>query len=124
MGHDRITMKFADSTFFNQGANNGLGEFQARFVIVHPGREQEAESILTAFHSAGGKGVRVRDGMVALGEKQIQTRIEQLNKLSGNEEVVGELHRGLQVVQRLEENRNAPKEAAPVVKAKATGATL
>ena len=121
MGQEKITMKFADSVFWNQGANQGLGEFQARFVIVHPGREQEAESLMTAFHSAKSVGFKVRDGVVAIGRSNLEGRIGQLSGLgSEHQNTVAELNLGLQAVQRYEETaRQTPKAAAATVTAKA-----
>lgn len=100
MGQDRPTMKFTGNTFLNEEANNGLGEFQARFVVVKPGQEQEAQNIMNAFHSTAGRGVRIRDGVVGLGEKALNSRIEQLSGMSGYEDTLTELQHGLESVQR------------------------
>lgn len=100
MGQDRPTMKFTGNTFRNDDANNGLGEFQARFVVVKPGQEQEAENLMNAFHSTAGRGVRIRDGVVGLGEKALHSRIEQLSAIGGSEDIISELQRGLESVQR------------------------
>ena len=41
------------------------------------------------------------DGVVALSEKQLVERIEQLSKLPGQEKVISELNRGLDHVHKL-----------------------
>ncbi len=101
MAHEKITMQFTDTAFWSPAADDGRGAYQARFVIVHPGREQEAESLMKAFKSSNARGVRIRDGVVALSEKQLNERIEQLSKLPGQEAVLGELNRGLEHVHKL-----------------------
>lgn len=117
MGQEKITgMKFTDTAFWNAGINDGLGGFQARFVVVHEGREQEAESLRVAFKSAGGHGTRVRDGVIGLSEKQIHDRVGQLTGLPGKEDVVEELGKGLALVQRLEAKRLEPQEVTPQAK--------
>ena len=93
-------MKLTGNTFLNEEANNGMGEFQARFVVVKPGQEQEAQNIMNAFHSTAGRGVRIRDGVVGLGEKALNSRIEQLSGMSGYEDTLTELQHGLESVQR------------------------
>lgn len=118
MGQDRPTMKFTGNTFRNDDANNGLGEFQARFVVVKPGHEQEAENLMQAFHSTAGRGVRIRDGVVGLGEKALKSRIDQLSGDPKNEEIVGELQRGLESVQR---HTAEAKAGGPAVTAKKQG---
>ena len=119
MKQEKITMKVTDTAFLNKNASPD-GEFQARFVIVHPGREQEADSIMNAFQSAGGHGVRIRDGVVALGEEKLKQRIDQLKEIPGQEFNVGELTRGLLKVQELESRRNEPQVTVAGVKAKST----
>ncbi|MDI1228601.1 MAG: hypothetical protein PSY14_13050 [bacterium] len=101
MAHEKITMQFTDTAFFSAAADDGRGAFQARFVIVHPGREQEAESLMKAFKSSNARGVRIRDGVVALSERQLVERIDQLSKLPGQEAVISELNRGLDHVHKL-----------------------
>jgi hypothetical protein len=101
MAQDKITMQFTDTAFWNAGAEDGRGAYQARFVVVHPGREQEAESLMKAFKSSNSKGVRIRDGVVALSEKHLNERIAQLSQLPGQEAVVAELNRGLEHVHKL-----------------------
>lgn len=120
MGQDKVTMKFTGNTFLNEDANNGLGEFQARFVVVKPGQEQDAENLMNAFHSAGGRGVRIRDGVVGIGEKELHRRIDQLSTLSGYETTVEELQHGLESVQR---HTVEARAGGPTVKARG-GQTL
>ncbi|HYD18397.1 MAG TPA: hypothetical protein VEF76_07955 [Patescibacteria group bacterium] len=116
MAQDKVTMQFTDTAFWNASAENGTGAYAARFVVVHPGREQEAESIRNAFKSVNGRGTRVRDGVVALTEKQLTDRIEQLSKVAGQENTVAELNRGLEHVHKLEvAHPNGPAVAAPHV---------
>jgi hypothetical protein len=119
MAQDKITMQFTDTAFWNAGAEDGRGAYQARFVVVHPGREQEAESIMKAFKSSNSRGVRIRDGVVALSEKHLNERIAELSKLPGQEAVLGELTRGLEHVHKLSvahPNGPAVTAAAPQVK--------
>lgn len=119
MAQDKITMQFTDTAFWNAGAEDGRGAYQARFVVVHPGREQEAESLMKAFKSSNSKGVRIRDGVVALSEKHLNERIAQLSALPGQEAVVAELNRGLEHVHKLavaHPSGPAVAAAAPQVK--------
>lgn len=121
MHQEKITgYKFTDTAVWNAGINDRLGGYQARFVVVHEGREQEADSIMAAFKSAGGHGTRIRDGVVDLTEKQLQDRIASLSGLPGREGLVEEFGKGLALVQRLELKRNEPQE----VTAKVTGSQL
>ncbi len=118
MAHEKITMQFTDTAFWSPAADDGRGAYQARFVIVHPGREQEAESLMKAFKSSNARGVRIRDGVVALSEKQLNERIEQLSKLPGQETVLGELNRGLEHVHKLGNTAPAIAAAAPALQTK------
>ena len=74
-----VGMEFSGKTYFDPKANNGLGEHKALFVLVKEGHESEAADKMRAFSSAGIKhGVHMRDGVVAMSIKQIDTRLEQL----------------------------------------------
>lgn len=108
-----IGMQYTDTAFWNAKANDGLGGYQARFVMVHEGRESEAESIMLAFRSAGGKGTLLRDGVVGLCERQLNERIAQLGGIEGKQQIVAELERGLAHIQRLEAKRLEPQELVP-----------
>lgn len=115
MAQDKISMKFTDSVVFNENANNGLGEHQARFVIVRPGEEQKAESLMQAFKSVGGKNLHERGGVVLLSEKNMAFRIAQLGSRPEHAQTVSELKRGLEKVKVsvAEAKAGAPKVATP-----------
>lgn len=118
MGQEKITgYKFTDTAVWNAGINDRLGGYQARFVVIHEGREQEAESLVAAFKSAGGHGTRIRDGVVGMTEKQLNDRIASLTGVEGQEDMVEEFGKGLTLVQRLEAKRNEPQELTATAKA-------
>ena len=80
-----VGMEFTGKTYFDPQANNGLGEHKALFVLVKEGHESEAEDKMRAFTSAGIKhGVHMRDGVVAMTEKQIEMRISQIEEILAN----------------------------------------
>lgn len=102
-------------------ANNGLGEHKAHFAVVREGRENEADSIVKAYSSAQGKGmVRVRDGVVAMNEKQVQQRIETLKTMPKHAETLAEFVRAnarlAQITQQKAPARNAFGKSAGGVK--------
>lgn len=75
-----VGLKYAGGTFYDQNANNGLGEHKAYFVLVKEGHENEAEDKMRAFGSAGTRhGTKVRDGVIAMSRKQMEQRLVQLH---------------------------------------------
>ncbi len=120
MSHEKVIgMKFTDTAFWNADINDHRGGYQGRFVVIHEGREQEAESLMLAFKSAGGHGTKVRDGVVGLTEKQISDRITQLSGIAGREDIVDELNRGLQHVQHAHAKRELGETGPATITAKA-----
>ncbi len=79
-------------------------------MVVHEGREQEAESLRMAFKSAGGHGTKVRDGVIGMTHHQMESRITQLSSLGGQQVTLDELNKGLQHVQRMEARLLSPQE--------------
>lgn len=76
-----LGMKYSGNCYFDERANNGLGEYKAYMVLVKEGHEADARDKMRAFSSAGIKnGIRVRDGVVALGLKQIDMRLKALEE--------------------------------------------
>jgi len=108
MAQDTVKMKFTGDVVFNEKANQGLGEHQARFVIVKPGEEAKAESIMKAFKAAGAKNLHARGGVVTLSQKNIDFRIAQLKGQEKHAETVAELRRG---VEKIKEVKAAAKAA-------------
>lgn len=74
---------------FDENANNGLGAKVAHFVVVHKGRENEANSLANAFKAAKDT-LRVRSGMVHLRQDQVGEQISKLKSLPGRADTLGE----------------------------------
>jgi hypothetical protein len=121
MAQEVTKMKFTDDVIFNEKANQGLGEHQARFVIVHPGEEEKAESLMSAFKSKAAKNLHERGNIVTLSQKQMEFRIAQLKSLPAHGETVAELQRGVAEVKKVAAAAAQPAVAktAPARKAAA-----
>ncbi|MDP2205463.1 MAG: hypothetical protein Q8K65_04085 [Alphaproteobacteria bacterium] len=75
-------------------ANNGMGADVARFVIVHKGREAEAESLANAFRSVNAKDqLRVRTGVIQWRADQVDEQIEKLKSRPDLADTLGQLTR-------------------------------
>ena len=77
---------------FDENANQGLGAQVAHFVVVHKGRENEADSLANAFKAAKGT-LRVRTGMVHWREDQVDEQIAKLKSLPQYADTLGQLTR-------------------------------
>ncbi|MBI1215061.1 MAG: hypothetical protein GC185_04480 [Alphaproteobacteria bacterium] len=119
MAQDTVKMRFTDDVIRNEAANNGIGEFQARFIIVHPGEEEKAESLMKAFKTAGSKTLHERGGIVTLSQKNMEFRIAQLKSLPAHAETVSELQRGLEKVKQVIAEAKAGVKTAPAKKQQA-----
>ena len=66
----------------DETANNGLGADIAHFVVVHEGREAEADSLAKAFKDKAARGsLRVRKGMIQWRADQVDSQIKKLKSL-------------------------------------------
>ncbi|MDY0008205.1 MAG: hypothetical protein RBS08_00735 [Bdellovibrionales bacterium] len=102
----------------DDSANNGLGADVARFVIVHKGREQEAESLANAFR--GDKDhLRARTGVVQWRADQVDEQIEKIKSRPDLADTLGQLSRakadleGVSTASRNEFGKKAAKAKAP-----------
>lgn len=78
----------------DESANNGIGADVARFVIVHKGREAEAESLANAFRNAHAKDqLRVRSGVIQWRADQVDEQIEKLKSRPDLADTLGQLTR-------------------------------
>lgn len=76
----------------DENANNGIGADVARFVIVHKGREAEAESLANAFRNAKDQ-LRVRTGVIQWRADQVDEQIEKLKSRPDLADTLGQLTR-------------------------------
>lgn len=76
----------------DETANNGLGADIAHFVVVHEGREAEADSLANAFKAARGS-LRVRKGMIQWRADQVDSQIEKLKSLPDMADTLSQLLR-------------------------------
>jgi hypothetical protein len=107
---------------YDENANQGLGAQIAHFVVVHKGREAEADSLANAFKAAKGT-LRVRTGMVHWREDQVDEQISKLKALPQYADALSQLTRakadlsGASAEASNQFAKNAsrtPKAAAPV----------
>ncbi|MFN7114927.1 MAG: hypothetical protein ACK4PK_11290 [Alphaproteobacteria bacterium] len=101
-------------------ANNGLGADVARFVIVHKGREAEAESLANAFRNVNAKDqLRVRTGVIQWRADQVDEQIEKLKSRPDLADTLGQLTRakadldGVSAAASSEFGRKAAKSVKP-----------
>ncbi|GEM_PF-2556800 len=103
----------------DDAAHNGLGADVARFVIVHKGREAEAESLANAFKSAKDH-LRVRTGVVQWRAEQVDEQIEKLKSRPELADTLGQLMRakadlsGVSAAASSEFGKKAVKTVKPV----------
>lgn len=100
----------------DEHANNGMGADVARFVIVHKGREAEAESLANAFRSAKDH-LRVRTGVIQWRADQVDEQIEKLKSRPELADTLGQLSRAkadLSGVSVAASNEFGKKAAKPV----------
>lgn len=119
------TKMIFSETLGRKESASGIGEIAARFVIVHEGREDEANSLMKSldgikhqqlalmiqyvgdprlvekFASASMKSeVRVRDGVVLIGEELLEQRIRQMTEMKpeGYKDFIREFEAGLNAI--------------------------
>lgn len=128
---EKVSLMFSRTLGEKANANSGLTEMQARFVIVHEGREEEAHSIMQSldalrmaqssalvqfagdptglsqqFGAAHGRqDTHLRNGVVLIGRDAIESRIGMLEKQkpAGYEATIEAFNQGLQLLDRYQD---------------------
>lgn len=76
----------------DETANNGLGADIAHFVVVHEGREAEADSLAKAFKDKAARGsLRVRKGVIQWRADQVDSQIKKLKSLPDMADTLSQL---------------------------------
>lgn len=113
---DKMKLKFSGAVIWDPMAKDGdkVGAHRAHMVCFKEGHDVEADAVMralqaagktSAFASAGGHGVRVRDGVTSLTTEQIKKRMTQLKDMPAHAETCAELGKALKVIENMDRTR-------------------